>query len=584
MKNLFNKLRRVSSKTKIAVVIALLAIAVPATINAWGPDRQLFTMAKPATFVTFNSITDNSVVGDERNFVVIKDAANTSDGGWKDNITVERGKEYLVRVYVHNNAADNLGLKALNTRVSAGIPTNTAKSISISGFVTSDNATPKQVWDDASFNSSENFNLAYVAGSAEIYNNGYARGGKSLPDSIVTSAGAKIGFDGPDGVVPGCFKYDNFIFFKVKPQFAPVNDYSFTKQVRKEGSTEWSKSIQANPGDTVEYMLSYKNTGEVRQDNVVMRDQMPDKISLINDTTYLKNGTNPNGLKISNNINTATGVNIGGYNAQAAAYVKYSAKVASVDKLVCGKNDLVNKAKVVVDGTQIEDSATVTVNKDCPKPTNPKIDITKKVNGADSATVEVNKPFVYTVVVKNTGDVDLKDAKVSDPAPAGVTFQSADRGSISNNTWNYTISSLKVGASETFKITAIVKEYKEGDIKNTACVDTPTIPGSPDDCDDATVKVTEEPVPPAPEKEVVCELDTKKVITIDKSAFDDAKHSRNLDDCKETEEPQKPITPVIPGTPDQLPQTGAADGLLSAAGLFALVTSTVAYAVSRRSL
>lgn len=710
MKNLFNKFMRISSKTKIAIVITLLTIAVPAIINAWGPDRQLFTMAKPATFVTFNSITDNSIVGDERNFVVIKDAANTSDGGWKDDVTVERGKEYLVRVYVHNNAADNLGLKALNTRVSAGVPTNTAKNISISGFVTSDNATPKQVWDDASFNSSENFNLVYVAGSAEIYNNGYARGGKSLPDSIVTSAGAKIGFDGPDGIVPGCFKYDNFIFFKVKPQFAPVNDYSFTKQVRKEGSTEWSKSVQANPGDTVEYMLSYKNTGEVRQNNVVMRDQLPDKISLINDTTYLKNGTNPNGLRISNNISTPTGVNIGDYNAQAAAYVKYSAKVASLDKLVCGKNELINRAKVVVDGTQIEDSATVTVNKDCPpepvytckaltvqtlertkfkfstsynvqnatlksityvvkdasgkevyrgtndtytqetvgkysveahlvvtvngkdvnvpvgncvaqfevkpKPTNPAITITKKVNGQDKITTEVNKPFTYTVVVKNTGDVGLKDAKVSDPAPAGVTFQSADRGEINNNTWTYTIANLKVGASETFKITAVVKDYKAGELKNTACVDTPTIPGSPDACDNAKVEVEK---PEEPKQIIVCRLEDKKYpVTIYEKDFDSSKYSKNPEDCKEepneikvcrledkkypvvikesdfdstkySKNPNdcvdKPVTPPVtpPTTPTELPKTGMGPAM-NIVGLGALIASTLGYVASRRNL
>lgn len=80
-------------------------------------------------------------------------------------------------MYVHNNAASSLNLTAVNTRVMASVPNTTGKNVSISGFVTADNATPNKIWDDISFNSTNDFNLTYVSGSAEIYNNGYAAGG-----------------------------------------------------------------------------------------------------------------------------------------------------------------------------------------------------------------------------------------------------------------------------------------------------------------------------------------------------------------------------------------------------------------------
>jgi uncharacterized repeat protein (TIGR01451 family) len=135
----------------------------------------------------------------------------------------------------------------------------------------------------------------------------------------------------------------------------------------------------------------------------------------------------------------------------------------------------------------------ITVTSDCKKVVTvkevekPGIQITKTVDGVDNKEVALNTPFTYQLVVKNTGNVDLKDALVSDPAPANVVFLSTDKGTITHNTLSYTIPTLKVGASETINITAKLTAYVAGDIVNKACVDTPTIPGSPDACDTTTI-------------------------------------------------------------------------------------------------
>ncbi|HRQ87092.1 MAG TPA: hypothetical protein PLY16_03195, partial [Candidatus Saccharibacteria bacterium] len=245
-------LSRMPKRLSAFVAVIAAAVIIPTAVLAWGPDRTTYTIEKPATKVTFNSITNNPVVGDERDFVVVKDAANTSDGGWKNTINVEPGKEYLVRVYVHNNAAANLNLVAKNTRVSASVPTTTGKEVSVSGFVSADNASPKKVWDDITFKSDKTFNLAYVAGSAEVWNNGYAKTGKSLPDSIVTSTGALVGYNSADGNVPGCFEFVNYVYFKVKPQFA--SDFTVNKLVSKHGENKWVDSYKAKSGETVDYL------------------------------------------------------------------------------------------------------------------------------------------------------------------------------------------------------------------------------------------------------------------------------------------------------------------------------------------
>lgn len=46
-------------------------------------------------------------------------------------------------------------------------------------------------------------------------------------------------------------------------------------------------------------------------------------------------------------------------------------------------------------------------------------------------------------------------------------------------------------------------------------------------------KPVEPPKPPEPKEIQVCELESKKIIAIKENEFDEAKHSKNLDDCKE---------------------------------------------------
>ena len=135
----------------------------------------------------------------------------------------------------------------------------------------------------------------------------------------------------------------------------------------------------------------------------------------------------------------------------------------------------------------------ITVTADCKKTikveetAKPAIDITKTVDGVEKKEVALNTPFTYQLTVKNTGNVDLTNAVVTDPAPANVQFISANPGTITNNVFSYTIPSFKVGQTVTINITAKLTAYVAGDIVNKACVDTPTIPGSPDDCDTAII-------------------------------------------------------------------------------------------------
>jgi uncharacterized repeat protein (TIGR01451 family)/LPXTG-motif cell wall-anchored protein len=467
------------------------AIVVPAALFAWGPSRQTFTIEQPSDHVAFNSITNNPDIGDERNFVGIREAG--TNNLWTDNMTVQNGKEYTVRMYVHNNAAANLTLVAENVTAKFNLPTNTAKSIQVNGFLSASNVGANkqgntgsyaEVYDHATFNSDKNFNVAYQAGSLKFENNAFGAAGTAIPESVFTSAGAKLGYDKLDGKIPGCFQFDGYLSFKVKAQVAQTVNFTNEKQVRKAGSTSWSKTIDAKAGDDLEYLITYKNIGEAAQDNVTLKDTLPNGINYVPGSTLVANTTNPSGLKVSDNIVKPSGVNIGNYNGGAAAYVKFSAKVANNDKLpVCGPNNLRNTARIETAHGWKESTADVKVNKDCIPP---------------------------------------KDIKVCDLASKKIITIKEDQ----------------------FDANKHSKNLKDCEVK--------------------------------PGKITVCELASKKIITIDENKFDASKHSKNMKDCE--------VTPVVPVTPAELPKTGAGDGVTAALALGALVASASYYIASRRLL
>jgi uncharacterized repeat protein (TIGR01451 family) len=141
-------------------------------------------------------------------------------------------------------------------------------------------------------------------------------------------------------------------------------------------------------------------------------------------------------------------------------------------------------------------------------PTTPDVSIDKKVDDVETKAVSVDQEFTYQLVVTNTGEVNLKNTVVTDTPPNSVTLLSASVGTLKNNTWQYTVPTLKIGESVTISIKAKVKAYVAGNLVNNACVNAPEVnPGQPtatDDCDDATVTVNEPPVNPCADNNPAC--------------------------------------------------------------------------------
>ncbi len=404
------------------VVLAALVVAGTATAFAfaWGPSRTTYTIEHPATKVTFNSITNNPIDGDERNFAR---AIETSDPVG-DVANVEADKTYTIRMVVHNNAADNLNLKALNTRALVGMPSNTGTTLAVTNYVSADNADPVKVWDEVIFKSSKEFSLVYVPGSARIYNNGYAAGGSGqlLPDSLVTSSGAKLGYEkAGDGIIPGCFQYLSYVEYKIKPQFATTPDFSIVKDVRKSGTTTYGQTASVNPGDKVDFRITFKNTGETTLENVIIKDTLPAGMTYVAGSAKLQNSNYvyPNMYSLNEKL-FSEGSNIGSYTVGVNAFVTFTAIVNSNDKLaVCGVNTLKNIAKVETDYGDKTDDAIVTVTKKCEEAKT--IEVCRLEDNVYPVTIK-ETDFNDKLYSKNPADCKEEETPVEIPStgPAGL--------------------------------------------------------------------------------------------------------------------------------------------------------------------
>ena len=374
---------------RLAVLTAAGAlIVVPVATSAWGDNgggRPSYTINQInngalGNTIVFNSISNNPNIGDEKNFVGIREKTGVNAGlgnTWYDTMKVEEGKTYLVRMYVHNNNPKALDAVARNVVATFNVPSTVGKSIEVNGFIDSSNATPSRYWDNAFFTSDTDFSMSYVAGSALLESNYVgSNGGFRLNDSIVTNSGVKLGYilpmPGGDGTlggeIPGCFEYAAYVTIEVKPTFVKTDTnegFLVEKTVRKDGEKDWQETVTANVGDIVNYQIHYRNLGNVSTTNVMVKDILPKNMDYIAGTTMLYNATNPTGIARDDTI-TTTGVNIGGYAVNGDGYVRFSARVVDRD-LRCGLNALTNWGQVGVNGgnNTKQDSALVNVTKVC---------------------------------------------------------------------------------------------------------------------------------------------------------------------------------------------------------------------------
>lgn len=266
-------------------------------------------------------------------------------------------------------------------------------------------------------------NTSFIAGSFTI--NGVPQPGADpslgvpLPD-IAPGITVTVTFDVVVDSIPNpnLILNDSRVDYSFTNNSGTFNAFTISNEVSTEiniGELTLEKSVDkefATIGDTIIYATVITNTGNVTATNVIFQDTPPVGSSFILGTFRLNGviqpGANPN-----------LGFNVGNIAAGISVTVSYEALVDSIPnppQLINTSNATFNY-KVDPNGPDIP-SGTLS-NSVTTQLTEANANVTKS---ADKDFVEVGDTLTYTVIITNTGTVDLNNVIFKDTPPAETTF------------------------------------------------------------------------------------------------------------------------------------------------------------------
>ncbi|MDP4001224.1 MAG: hypothetical protein Q8P83_03210 [bacterium] len=247
---------------------------------------------------------------------------------------------------------------------------------------------------------------------------------------------------------------------------------SITKEVRNvtDGVAFYSKSIDADSFDQVEFRIRVQSSGQVTANNVTLTDILPNGLSL----SYAQTGSGVTG--------TSTQFNLGNMSPNTTRTVSLFVTVSG-SNYQYGNSTYVNSATVTAsNANSVTDSATVRVNN---QSGNPFLTINKEVRNLDnnsgfsnSTNAEDNDRVEFRITVRNTGNTssNATNVRLRDFLPSGLTFISGTLrvdgvSNYSNNLFSdIFLGSMFQGQTKTVTFETRVNANFNNTITNTATV------------------------------------------------------------------------------------------------------------------
>lgn len=355
--------------------------------------------------------------------------------------------------------------------------------------------------------------------------------------------------------------------------------YTIKKYVNGADAQDQNSAVTVKANEQFEYRVVVENTGSVNLTNVKVWDILPGGVSYVDNTLLLGGKAVPND---SDFFVASKGIIVPSILAKSTAVFTMKAVVKAeagtvADKCTEAGKFYNNVAKADPEGTgeglgEKTDPAAIRC-KEIPEVKEPAVDIEKDVS---KYVVGLNEEFEWRLTVRNTGNQDLANVKVSDNAPESVEFTSHVEHSgvtvtMTPKTYNATIASLKKGEVKTLVIKSKVVKEVVGEIVNTACVDATEVTDqgddpTKDDCDDAKITLEEEkcPVPGKenlPKGDPACETEECPIPGL------------------EMYDASSPLCKSIPTTPNEVPSTGGGELILMSVLALGVGGATYAYMI-----
>jgi len=379
------------------------------------------TIAQPGSVNSASNLTPrfNFLQGDVEMMRESTDAAPT----WADPISSTNGQQVAFLLYFHNGVVDST---AHNTKFRVDLPTTASTQLKMTSYLWSDETayiTDTVVNNSivgvsgGTINLPEAAKIKYVPGSTKIYRNGSATG-TVLPDGITTSNGVNI------GDVQGCWQYSGYVSFLV--DLYGNSQVSIEKKVSHTDSV-WTEQINANPGETVSYLLTMRNDGTLMAPSFKVTDALADYTTYVAGSTYLFTDlAHPENGTLEPDTLTTTGLNLNNLKlgANGIQYLKFKAKVSS--RIPAGTRTLVNTGKIFI-GTALQDSDTAKVIVTSAAD----LDLDKTVYNPSTLTwgkitdAKIGDIRTFKIIVKNSGNTSLNNVTVHDILPFFSSLSSA---------------------------------------------------------------------------------------------------------------------------------------------------------------
>jgi uncharacterized repeat protein (TIGR01451 family)/LPXTG-motif cell wall-anchored protein len=297
--------------------------------------------------------------------------ANVTNGDTKYASSVNATYNQVVKlqVYYHNRELPDSGKVAQNLRVKINIPSTPGKTQTQTATISADNSNTVTDKTTVNLDRSDAY-LQYIPGSAVWRHNvgtndNVKEVNTTISDAVVTSGtGLVLENEKP------CYNFSATVTVMARVMVPGVK---VVKQSQVHGQTnKWSNDNTANPGDTMDYIITYQNTGNTTQKNVLIRDNLPLHMSLVPGSTklYANIAGYENGKAVGTDNITSGGIVIGNYPAGTGAYVTFRATIDPASKLECGTSTFRNVGVAQPEGyNQYYNIAVTSVTKKCETPT-----------------------------------------------------------------------------------------------------------------------------------------------------------------------------------------------------------------------
>ncbi len=304
----------------------------------WGPERSGYYFDDCPDHRVLNSVIDNPIYGDERHFLSIDNPLQSED----DHLyTVIPGNIYTVQIIYNNDARPNTNASgkgiADKVKVSVKLPDKlTANKLEIlQADISSANTEHRNIWDQIALFCPFDAVVEYIPASGKIYN--YGKLNNTGLSTELFSTGDYLGFNKVSGKVPAGLQFSGRIVFDF--QVKAIRQVFFERTVSVD-KKNYSNRISVRPGDILTFRIKIKNNHYNDIGYVTFRDELPEGLEYIPDTTILYAIPNVTGRKLCDAI-TKNGINTGLFGEGVSGVIQYKAKISEDISTSC---ELVSKS------------------------------------------------------------------------------------------------------------------------------------------------------------------------------------------------------------------------------------------------